>query len=73
MDETTPTDSHHPESALRITLAVGHSMGRNVSNERHVWVRVCYVASVVSNELHVWVHVCYVASVVSDSLQPYEL
>ena len=29
MDETTSTDSHHPESALRIPLGVGHSMGLN--------------------------------------------
>ena len=35
MDETTPTDSHHPESALRITLGVGHSMGLDMYNDMY--------------------------------------
>ena len=41
MDETTSTGSHHPESAVRVTLGVGHSVGLNMCLMNDLYGYMC--------------------------------
>ena len=41
VDETTSTGSHHPESAVRVTLGVGHSVGLNMCLMNDLYGYMC--------------------------------